>query len=145
MARAYSDDLRKKFLLAHRSGKGTLIELSDRFGVSLSWAWKVSSAERRTGSTARTPQRRHGPESKVDRELLRKLVQKQPDIILRELRAELAQRKVQASIATISNTLLRMGLKLKKSRSMPVSETPQPINKSVKTSLPSSARSRRKT
>ena len=144
MARAYSDDLRKKFLTAHRAGKGTLLELSERFGVSLPGAWKVSSAERQTGSMSRTPQRRHGPESKVDRKLLRELVQKQPDIILRELQVELAQRKIQASIATISYTLRQMGLRLKKSRSTPVSETPRPISKSGKSSSPGSARSRRR-
>jgi transposase len=145
MARAYSDDLRKKFLLAHRTGKGTLRELSERFGVSLAWAWKVSSAERQTGSMARTPQRRHGPESKVDRELLRKLIDKQPDIVLRELKMELDQRGVQVSIAMIAIVLRQMGLGLKKSRSTPASEIPRPISKSAKTTSPKSAPSRRRT
>jgi len=53
MARPYSDDLRRKLLEAHDLGKGTLAELADQFGVSLSWAWKISSAQKRTGSTER--------------------------------------------------------------------------------------------
>ncbi len=48
MARAYSDDLRRKLLEAHAAGKGTLAELAERFGVSLAWAWKISSARKQT-------------------------------------------------------------------------------------------------
>jgi transposase len=42
MARPYSDDLRQKLLQAHDQGKGSLVELAARFGVSRSWAWKIS-------------------------------------------------------------------------------------------------------
>jgi transposase len=114
MARAYSDDLRKKFLEAHAAGKGTLRQLALQFGVSVGWAFKVSAAWRRTGSMARPAQRRHGRESKVDRELLGRLVRRKPDIVLRELQAELAAEGVRVSIAMIAVVLARMGLRLKK-------------------------------
>src|ERR1700738_5680124 len=66
MPRAYSsDDLRKKLLEAHGAGKGTLHELAERFGVSVPWAWKVSAAHSRSGTTQRQPQSRHGRPSRV--------------------------------------------------------------------------------
>ena len=53
MARVYSDDLRKKLLKAHVAGGGTLRELAARFDVSVAWAWKISSAYRKSGSMER--------------------------------------------------------------------------------------------
>jgi hypothetical protein len=38
MARAYSDDLRRKFLEAHKQGEGSLAKLAARFHVSVGWA-----------------------------------------------------------------------------------------------------------
>lgn len=43
MARPYSDDLRRKLLEAYDEGQGSLAELSEPFGVSVSWAWKISA------------------------------------------------------------------------------------------------------
>jgi transposase len=85
MARAYSDDLRRKLLEAHATGKGTLRELAERFGVSVPWAWKVSAAHRRSGSVERAPQSRHGRASRVDRGRVRALLKAKPDLVLREL------------------------------------------------------------
>jgi hypothetical protein len=42
MAKAYSDDLRRKLLEAHDRGEGSLRVLAKRFGVSVPWAWKIS-------------------------------------------------------------------------------------------------------
>jgi transposase len=123
MASAYSDDLRRKLMEAHAAGKGTLVELAERFGVSVGWAWKVSAAQRRTGSSARPVQSRHGPASKVDRELLGALVKRKPDLVLHELQAELGRAGTQVSIAQLSVVLRQMGLRLKKSRSTPPSAT----------------------
>ncbi|MBI2815657.1 MAG: IS630 family transposase, partial [Acidobacteria bacterium] len=64
MARAYSNDLRRKLLEAYDRGEGTLAELADRFGVSTPWAWKISAQRRRTGQMERVEQR-YGPRSKV--------------------------------------------------------------------------------
>lgn len=88
MARPYSDHLRRKLLEAHDRGKGTLGELADRFGVSLAWAWKISSARKRTGAVEREPYK-EGPKVRVDREAIRRLLEAQPDLYLRELQAEL--------------------------------------------------------
>ena len=64
MARAYSNDLRRKLLEAHERGEGSLRELAGRFGVSGPWAWNISAQRLRTGQTKRVEQR-YGPRSKV--------------------------------------------------------------------------------
>ncbi|MFT4111274.1 IS630 transposase-related protein [Silvibacterium sp.] len=112
MARAYSDDLRKKLLDAHSAGEGTLRELSDRFGVSVGWAFKVSAAKRQTGSAERIPQRR--APSRIDGERVRRLVENKPDIILRELQAELARAGQSISLAYMARVVKQLGLRLKK-------------------------------
>ncbi len=143
MARAYSDDLRKKLLEAHAAGKGTLRELAERFGVSVGWVFKVSAAKRQTGSSERTPQRRAA--SRIDRERVRRLVDNRPDIILRELQAELGRAGQPISLAHMARVVKQMGLRLKKSRSTPPSATPKPTGSGAKRSSVSSAKSRRKT
>jgi len=65
MARPYSDDLRRKLLEAFDQGKGSLGELSERFGVSLAWAWKISAARKRTGRMER-PSYRPGAKRRID-------------------------------------------------------------------------------
>src|SRR3990172_8472781 len=81
MAKAYSNDLRRKLLQAYDRGEGGLRELAARFGVSTPWAWKISSQRRRTGQIERVEQR-HGPRSRVTAEVaarLRSLLREQPD------------------------------------------------------------------
>ncbi|MEO7029341.1 MAG: hypothetical protein ABI147_08040 [Acidobacteriaceae bacterium] len=143
MARAYSDDLRKKLLEAHAFGKGTLRELAERFGVSVGWAFKVSAAKRQTGSSLRTPQRR--APSRIDGERVRRLVENKPDIILRELQAELGRAGQPISLAHMARVVKQLGLRLKKSRSTPPSATPKLTGSGAKRSSNSSARSRPKT
>jgi len=38
MAKAYSDDLRRKLIKAHQQGEGSLEVLAQRFHVSVGWA-----------------------------------------------------------------------------------------------------------
>jgi len=144
MARAYSDDLRRKLLEAHVAGKGTLRELAERFGVSVSWAWKVSAAHKRSGAVERAPQSRHGRASRVDRGRVRALLKAKPDLVLRELCEELER----TTGMTVSHTQMwrvvrKLDLRLKKSRSTPPSETPKRTADGVKPSSTGSGRSRR--
>ncbi len=143
MACAYSDDLRKKLLKAHAAGNGTLRELAERFGVSAGWAFKVSAAKRQSGSAVRVPQRRAG--SRIDKERVRRLVESKPDIILRELQAELGLAGQMISLAPMARVVKQLGLRLKKSRSTPPSATPKPTRSGAKRSSSGSARSRPKT
>ena len=143
MARAYSDDLRRKLLEAHAAGKGTLGELAERFGVSVGWAWKISAAHRETGSTVRAPQRRAG--SRVPVERVRALIQARPDMVLRELVEAMAEAGHPFSQAHLWRVLRGLGLRLKKSRSTPPNATPRPTGSGVRSSSKLSGRSRRKT
>src|ERR1035437_7851740 len=87
MAKAYSDDLRRKILEAHDRKAGSLRELWERFGVSHAWALKISSQRRRTGQMERGEQR-HGSPSRGAPEVearLRRLLREQADRTLVEL------------------------------------------------------------
>ena len=126
MARAYSNDLRRKFLQAYDEGEGTLEELAEQFRVSLAWAKKISARRTRTGEFD-APVWRHGPESRVTaavQEWMREQIRGQPDLTLRELRQRLEEAKhVPLSMGRVWLALRQMGLPLKKNRSMPRSKT----------------------
>ena len=117
MARAYSNDLRRKLLEAHEQGQGTLEELAEEFGVSLGFAKKISAALRRTGRMERVEQR-HGRINRVTplvQERLREWLRQQPDLTLRELQLQLReQMQVSLSIPRLWVVLRRMQLPLKK-------------------------------
>jgi transposase len=130
MASAYSNDLRRKFLRAYEKGKGSLTKLANDFEVSVGWAKKISATRTRTGEIDRAPWRR-GPGSKVTAEIqqwLRELVCQKPDTTLREMREQLQKAKgLSVSIGRLWLALNQMGLRLKKSHSMPRSKTrPKP-------------------
>jgi transposase len=81
MARAYSDDLGRKFLEAHERGEGSLAELAERFHVSVGWAEKISATLRRTGKMERPAGGKRGPKSRLSPEVveyLRSRVKEQP-------------------------------------------------------------------
>jgi transposase len=126
MARAYSNDLRRKFLQAYDKGKGTLGELAERFEVSVAWAKKISARRTRTGEIDRLPWRR-GPVSRVTpavEEWIRERVRRQPDVTLRELQQQLeAAQGLRLSIGRWWLALRQMGLRLKKSHSTPKNKT----------------------
>lgn len=126
MAKAYSDDLRRKLLEAHDRREGSLQELARRFAVSVPWAWKISSQRRRTGQMERVEQR-HGLLSRATvgvEARLRRLMREQPDRTLVELQQGLWEAEgVHFSIQHLWRLLRRMDLPLKKSRSAPRSKT----------------------
>ena len=140
MARAYSDDLRGKVLAAYAAGKGTLTQLAERFGVSYGWVAKIHATELRTGSRLRPAQVSRGRPSRIDGELVRRLVKLRPDIVLHELRQELAKAGTTVSIAHLARVLGKLGLRLKKSHSTPRNVTPNPI---ASAGMPSSRKSSR--
>ena len=126
MARAYSNDLRRKLLEAHEQGQGTLEELAEEFRVSLGFAKKISAALRRTGRMERTEQR-HGRINQVTalvQERLREWLRQQPDRTLGELQRQLReQMHVSVSVPRLWVVLRQMQLRLKKSHSTPRSRT----------------------
>jgi len=126
MAKAYSNDLRRKLLEAHDREEGSLQELALRFAVSVPWAWKISSQRRRTGQMERLEQR-HGSPSRATAEVegrLRSLLREQPDRTLLELQQGLEEaEEVHFSIQHLARLLRRLRLPLKKSRSVRRSKT----------------------
>ena len=135
MGKPLGDDLRRKLLLAYDQGEGTLEELASRFLVSVGWAKKISAARGRTGQAERVP---HKPGRKpragtdAQRQVRIWFVQ-QPDLTLAEVRQKLlAEVAVTLSLPQVWKLLRKLGLRLKKSRSTPLSGTPKPINRSAK-------------
>ena len=135
MAKAYSDDLRRKLIEAHQQGEGSLEVLARRFHVSVGWAKKVSATFRRSGSWARPPSGRPGPRSQCTAEIRRQVgawIEEQPDLTLHEVQSRLRDElRLRASIGRLWSLLRELGLGLKKSRSPALSKTPPPTDSDV--------------
>jgi transposase len=129
MAKAYSDDLRRKLLDAHQQGEGSLVELAERFCVSLGWAKKISATWRSTGRMERPPSGRRGPRSKITPEVqkrLRWLVATRSDLTLAEMQQRLeTDLELRVSQSRLWTVLQQMGLRLKKSPYTPPNKTPK--------------------
>jgi transposase len=135
MAKAYSDDLRRKLLEAHQQGEGSLVQLAARFRVSVSWAKSISATLRRTGRMERPPAGPRGPRSKLTPEVQKRMgawIATQPDLTLMEMQRRLQRDlRLPVSIGRLWGVLQEMGLRLKKSRSTPPSKTPKQAALSV--------------
>lgn len=149
MASAYSNDLRRKLIEAYERNEGSLAELADRFSVSLGWAKKVSAQKTRTGKIEREPGRPRGPASKVTLEIqqqLREWISAQSDLTLAELQLRLYQeRDLEVSVSRLWTVLGSMGMRLKKSHSMPPSKTVKRAGYGARLGVSSVTASRRKT
>jgi transposase len=121
MARAYSDDLRRKFLEAYEHGEGSLTKLAGRFHVSVGWAKRISATLSRTGKKERPPAGKRGRKSRITAEAaeyLRRRVAEQPDRTLAELQEDLLrEQRIGIGITRLWTVLRQMGLRLKKSHS----------------------------
>ncbi len=127
MAKAYSNDLRRKLLEAYDRGEGSLRELAERFGVSSPYAWKISAQRKRTGWVERVEQR-HGPQSKVTETVpqqLRTWVRQQPDLTLLEIQERLWEtQRLPVSVSRLWQVLRRLPLRLKKPAPRPGTKHP---------------------
>jgi transposase len=146
MARAYEDDLRRKFLAAYDQGNGTLEELAELFGVSLGWAKKISSQRKHSGQAERVAYQ-PGPRWRVGAEAQKQVVawvEAQPDLTLVQLQAKLNNEAgVSISRGRVWYLVRKLGLRLKKSHSMPRNATRKPTSSDAKSSSPGSVRPRR--
>ena len=118
-------------------------ELAERFDVSYGWVLKIAASQRQSGSYKRVPQRR--AQSRIDMDLIRRLVEAQPDIVLVELRQKAAEQGVRVSTVHLWRILRKLGLRLKKSRSTPPSATAKRTSGGAKLTSRPSPRSRPKT
>lgn len=116
MARPYSLDLRERAAAAVAGGT-TCREVAALFDVAVSSVVKWSSRKRSTGSAAAKPmggRRFHKLEAERDW-LLRRLREK-PDITMRELAGELAERGIVVSHVSVWNLVRRQKQSYKKKR-----------------------------
>src|SRR5215831_10602212 len=117
MAKAYSDDLRRRILQAYEQREGSEADLARRFRVSLGYVKKVRQQLRRTGKMDRVPHQpgRKPKFSEPIRAQLRSWLQQQPDLTLVELQERLrAQVGLQVSVPSLWVVLRKIGLRLKK-------------------------------
>ena len=114
MARPYSMDLRERvtsFMLAGATSR----EAAARFGVSVSAAVKWAQRRRATGSPAPRPMGgRRRPLLTGERDWLLARIAEKPDLTLRAIRAELAERGVLVSYDAVWRFFLREGITFKK-------------------------------
>jgi len=147
MAKAYSDDLRRRILQAYEQGEGSEARLAQRFRVSVSYVKKIRHRLRQTGKMERVP---HHPGRKPKftppvREQLRRWLEQQPDLTLAELQEQLRQHaRLSVSLPSLWMVLGKIGMRLKKSHSTRSSATRRRTGNGAKRSWKTSARSRRR-
>lgn len=120
---AYGQDLRDRVLNA----SGSIAEVATRFRVSKSYVARAHMRRRRCGEETPGVQRNHVPLKLSGLEdALAARVQALNDQTLEQLCQWLqAEHGVQVSVTTLWKTLARLGLSLKKRRSMPPSRNAQ--------------------
>ena len=103
-----SQDLRERILDTVQRGDGSLRQIARRFLVSVSFITRLLQLHRSTGSLEPRPHGGGNPAvlGPEDLQQLRKLVQKQPDATLEELRQRLG---VSCSLMTISRVRASWG------------------------------------
>lgn len=107
--KSYSLDLRMKVLDAFDRGMDTA-EIAKAFGVSTAWARRVRQRRREHGEVAPRPRVGAHPH-KIDRDVLRQLVNNKPDATLAELRAQL---NLDCSLSAVWRALRDLNLSYKK-------------------------------
>lgn len=124
MGRPYSQDLRDRVLGSVDDGMAP-VEVAEVFQVDVSYVYKVLIRRRTTGIRTALPWAAGArPKLKDHEEPLRRHVAEFSDATLEEIRAWLiGEHGVKVSIGCLWNTLKRMKLPLKKSRSTPPSKT----------------------
>lgn len=115
-------DLRERILAAYDAEEGSREAVARRFRVSLGMVKKLLQQRRRLGDV-RPQHHRSGRKPRIvasHQHQLRALLDKKPDLTLKELRVATGLR---CTLPAIHYVLTRMGLTYKKRRSMPVSKT----------------------
>jgi transposase len=114
MAKPYWEDLRRRVVEAVDDG-ATIPESAEQCGVSISSVVRFLKLYRDKGSVSAA---KFGGYKKfvlaAHEELVRRLIEEQPDITLAELEARLAKKKVLVGKSSISRFLIHLKLPFKK-------------------------------
>lgn len=116
MRKTLSLDLRERILAAYDADEGTREEVARRFRVSLGMVKKLLQQRRRLGDL-RPQHHRSGSKPRIvarHEQQLRTLLDKKPDLTLKELRAAT---RLACTLPAIHYVLVRLGLTYKKRRS----------------------------
>ena len=114
-------DLRERILAAYDADEGTREVVAHRFRVSLGLVKKLLQQRRRLGDV-RPQHHRSGRKARIvasHQQQLRMLLDKKPDLTLKELRVATG---LKCTLPAIHYVLVRLGLTYKKRRSMPASK-----------------------
>ncbi len=123
----YSDDLRLRIIEMIQANELSQADIAEHFSVSLPFVEKLWHRFRTTGKYQAKPfaggVKRY---LKADEQVIREIVQAQPDLTLAELceRVSKVTGKAAVTTATMCVELQRLKLPLKKSRFTPPSEKP---------------------
>ena len=113
MARAYSLDLRERVVAAVAAGDSCRA-VAATFKVSVASVVKWSQRFRATGSAAARPMGGNRPYALAERDWLLARLAEQPDITLRALVAELAERGIKVSYYAVWHFFEHEGISFKK-------------------------------
>jgi transposase len=118
----YSIDLRERIVRACDEKRGGREHIAKLFGVSTAWIRRLLQRRRELGTIAPKPHGGGRPAKFLGKKLerLKQLVEQQPDATLAELRDRSG---VDGSIMAVHRALERLESRLKKSPSMPASNT----------------------
>lgn len=127
MGAPYSDDLRRKVILACERQHQSQREIAELFSVSISFVESVWRHYCHSGGEVVPRRRRAGRHSRLDAAnlaCLRKWLEEQPDLTLKELIDRLAtETGIAVSEPTMCRVLQQLGMCRKKRPSMPRSGT----------------------
>jgi transposase len=115
-------DLRERILAAYDKTEGTREEVAERFRVSLGMVKKLLQQRRRIGDV-RAQHHRSGRKPRIvasHQHQLRTLLDKKPDLTLKELRMATG---LTCTLPAIHYTLAKLGLTYKKRHSAPANKT----------------------
>ncbi len=113
--------MRQRAIEAYRWGKGTQLQIADMFGIGLRTFARWWERFQHDGQLAPQP-RGHNPSALNETEMqaLDRLIRKQPDLTLEQMRGALGK---SCSLAAIHYATIRLDWRYKKSRYERVSKT----------------------
>lgn len=113
-------EVRRRIVRAYETGRGTQVEIARMFGTTQQFVSKLIQQYRQTGSMEPGHGGGHPPVfSGQSLQALQNCVLRQPDLTLEEVRERMG---VSCSLASVHNTLARLGLRYKKRRFTPANK-----------------------